>query len=152
MKSQQLITMKKTLRQRKNATVTKRKSSGVDEYIARCPKEAQGDLAKIRAAIRAAVPGATERTDYFQWPGYSYSGIDYYDGMFAWFSFKKPHIRLHVPPSVIQEHRKELAGYATTKAIVSFPKGKPIPMALVKKLVRASLKAMKDTSIERIKT
>jgi uncharacterized protein YdhG (YjbR/CyaY superfamily) len=132
--------------------VTKRKSSGVDEYIASCPKEAQCDLVKIRAAVRAAAPGATERTDYFQMPGYSYPGVDYYDGMFTWFSFKKPHIRLHVPPSVIQEHRKELAGYATTKAIVSFPKGKPVPVTLVKKLVRASVKAMKDRAINRIKT
>jgi uncharacterized protein YdhG (YjbR/CyaY superfamily) len=126
--------------------VTKRSGSGVDEYIARCPKEAQGDLVKIRAAIRAAVPGATERTDYFQMPGYSHPGLDYYDGMFTWFSFKKPHIRLHVPPSVIQKHRKELAGYATTKAIVSFPVGKPLSATLVKKLVKASLKAMKDKS------
>ncbi len=123
-----------------------RKSSGVDEYIARRPKEARGDLAKLRVAIRAAVPGATERIDYFQMPGYSNPGIDYYDGMFAWFSFKKPHMRLHVPPSVIQKHRKELAGYATTKAIVSVPKGKPVPITLVKKLVRASLKAMTDMS------
>lgn len=136
--------MAKTLRRGENATVTKHKRSEVDEYIARCPKEAQDDLAKVRAAIQAAVPGATERTDYFRMPGYSYPGIDYYDGMFAWFSFKKPHVRLHVPPSVIQEHRKELAGYATTQAIVSFPKGKPVPMTLVKKLVRASLKTMKE--------
>ena len=126
--------------------MTKRNSSEVDEYIARCPKDVQGDLAKIRAAIRAAVPGATERTDYFQMPGYSHPGLAYYDGMFAWFSFKKPHVRLHVPPSVIQKHRKELAGYATTKAIVTFPKGKPVPTTLVKKLVRASLKAMKAKS------
>jgi uncharacterized protein YdhG (YjbR/CyaY superfamily) len=135
----------KTLRQGGNATLAKRKSSGVDEYIARCPKEAQGDLARIRAAIRAAAPGATERTDYFQWPGYSYPGFDY-DGMFVWFSFKNLHIRLHVRPPVIQEHRKELAGYATTKAIVSFPMGKPVPTTLVKKLVKASLKVMKDKS------
>lgn len=126
--------------------MTKRNNSGVDAYIAKCPKEAQDDLAKIRAAIRTAAPRAIERTDYFQWPGYSYPGIDYYDGMFAWFSFKKPHIRLHVPPPVIQKHRKELAGFATTKAIVSFPIGKPIPMTLVKKLVKAGLKAMKDKS------
>src|ERR1700690_2794126 len=123
-KSHRSIKMKKTLRHGVNATVTKRKRSRVDEYIARCPKEAQGDLAKVRAAIRAAAPGAVERTDYFQMPGYSYPGLDYYDGMFTWFSFKKPHIRLHVPPSVIQEYRNELAGYATTKAIVRFPKGK----------------------------
>jgi len=125
--------------------VTKRKAREVDEYIAKCPKEAQGNLAKMRAAIRAAAPGATERTDYFQMPGYSYPGFDY-DGMFAWFSFKKPHARLHVRPPVIQEHRRELAGYPSTKAIVSFPMGKPIPMALVKKLVKASVKAMKDKS------
>jgi uncharacterized protein YdhG (YjbR/CyaY superfamily) len=151
-KLQQLITMKETLRRGENATVTKRNSSEVDEYIARCPKEAQGDLAKIRAAIRAAAPGAIERADYFQMPGYSNPGVDYYDGMFAWFSFKKPYVRLHVPPSVIQEHRNELAGYVTTKAIVSFPKGKPVPITLVKKLVKASLKAMKDKGINRIKT
>jgi uncharacterized protein YdhG (YjbR/CyaY superfamily) len=130
--------------------VTKCKSSGVDEYIARCPKDSQGGLAKIRAAIRAAAPGATERTDYFQWPGYSYPGFDY-DGMFAWFSFKKPNIRLHVRPPVIQEHKKELAGFATTKAIVNFPMGKPVPTMLVKKLVKASAKAMKDKRIHRSK-
>jgi uncharacterized protein YdhG (YjbR/CyaY superfamily) len=123
----------------------KGKTSEVDKYIAKCPKEARGDLAKIRIAIRAAAPGATERTDYFQMPGYSYPGFDY-DGMFAWFSFKKPYIRLHVRPPVVHEHAKELAGYPTTKAIVSFPKGKPIPITLVKKLVKRSVKVMKDKS------
>ncbi len=130
----------------------KRNGSRVDEYIAKCPKQAQGDLAKIRAAIRAAAPGAMERTDYFRMPGYSYPGIAFYDGMFAWFSFKKPHIRLHVPPSVIRDHRKELARFATTKAIVCFPVGKPAPITLVKKLVKASVKAMKDYNIKRTKT
>jgi uncharacterized protein YdhG (YjbR/CyaY superfamily) len=79
----------------RSATVTKRKPSEVDEYIAKCPKEAQGGLVKISAAIRAAAPGATERTDYFQMPGYSYPGFDY-DGMFAWFSFKKlPYVYMY---------------------------------------------------------
>jgi len=100
---------------------------------------------KIRAAIRAAAPGATERTDYFKMPGYSYPGFDY-DGMFAWFSFKNLHIRLHVRPPVIQEHGKELAGYPTTKAIVSFPMDKPMPVTLVKKLVKGSIRVMKDRS------
>lgn len=115
----------------------------VDQYIAVCPKEAQESLAKVRAAIQTAAPGATERTDYFQMPGYSYPGFDY-DGMFVWFSFKKPFVRLHVRPPVIEEHSDELAGYRTTKAIVSFPMDEPIPVPLVKRLVKASLKAMKD--------
>jgi uncharacterized protein YdhG (YjbR/CyaY superfamily) len=81
-------------------------------------KRGASALAKIRAAIRAAAPGATERTDYFKMPGYSYPGFDY-DRMFVWFSFKEPHLRVHVRPPVIQEHRKELAGYATTKPLLA---------------------------------
>ncbi len=122
---------------------TKPGTSDVDEYIASCPREAWDNLAKMRATIRVAAPGATERTDYFQMPGYSYPGFDY-DGMFVWFSFKKPYIRLHIRPPVIQEHGKELAGYLTTKAIVSFPMATRIPVTLVKKLVKASLKTMRD--------
>jgi uncharacterized protein YdhG (YjbR/CyaY superfamily) len=123
--------------------MTKKTLSGADEYIASCPKEAQANLAKIRAAIQVAAPGAIERTDYFEMPGYSYPGFDY-DGMFAWFSFKKPHVRLHVRPPVIQKHEQELARYPTTKAIVSFPINKPVPATLVKKLVKASIKVMKE--------
>ncbi len=120
-------------------------ASSVDKYIANTPKEVQTKLKAIRAAIREAAPGATERTDYFQWPGYSYEGYDY-NGMFVWFSFKTPYIRLHLRPPVIQDHEKELAGCTTTKAIVSFPADRAISKALVKKLVKASLKVMKDKS------
>jgi uncharacterized protein YdhG (YjbR/CyaY superfamily) len=118
---------------------------GVDEYIAECPKDVHGKLNKIRAAIREAAPGSTETVSYFQMPGYSYKGFDY-NGMFAWFSFKKPSVRLHVRPPVIQDHKKELTGYTTTKAIVSFSAKEEVPIALVKKLVKASLKAMRDKS------
>lgn len=114
----------------------------VNEYIAKCPKGAQDRLREIRAAIRQVASDATERTDYFQMPGYSYDGYDY-NGMFAWFSFKKPYVRLHVRPPVIEDHKKELASFTTTKAIVSFPVDKEIPVALVKKLVKASIKVMK---------
>jgi uncharacterized protein YdhG (YjbR/CyaY superfamily) len=126
----------------KGAT-TKRLPNNTAAYIAKCPKEARSGLAKVRAAIRTAAPGSTERTDYFNWPGYSYPGYDY-DGMFAWFSFKAPHIRVHVRPPVIQDHAKQLTAYPTSKAVVFFLPDKPIPLPLVKKLVKASVKAMKD--------
>ena len=122
---------------------TRTGASAVDEYITNAPKQLQGKLKEIRSTIREAAPGATERTDYFRIPGYSYEGYDY-DGMFAWFSFRKSYIRLHLRPPVIQDHRKELAGCAATKAIISFPADRAISMALVKKLVKASLKVMKD--------
>jgi uncharacterized protein YdhG (YjbR/CyaY superfamily) len=130
----------------KKVSPKRARANGVDKYIANIPKQVQSKLRQIRATIRAAAPGATERTDYFQMPGYSYEGGYDYDGMFVWFSFKKPYIRLHLRPPVIQDHKSELAGCPTTKAIVSFPVDGVISMALVKKLVKASLKVMKDKS------
>jgi uncharacterized protein YdhG (YjbR/CyaY superfamily) len=128
---------------RKNVSPRRAGTSGVDKYIGSAPKELQEKLRQIRAAIRQAAPGATERTDYFKWPGYSYEGYDY-DGMFVWFSYKDANVRLHLRPPAIQNHKKELAGFATTKAIVAFPADTALSMALVKKLVKASVKAMKD--------
>ena len=115
---------------------------GVDEYIDKCPKDVQVQLADIRIAIQAAAPGSIETVSYFQMPGYFYEGYDY-NGMFAWFSFKKPYVRLHVRPPVLEDHKKALGSYTSTKAIVSFPAGNAIPKALVKKLVKASIKVMK---------
>jgi len=118
-------------------------SSGVDAYIARCPTNVQAKLKEVRLAIREAAPGATETMSYFEIPGYSYPGYDY-NGMFAWFSFKEPYVGLHLRPPVIQDHERELASYATTRAIVRLPLDKKIPVPLVKKLVRASIRVMKE--------
>lgn len=119
---------------------------GVDAYVEYCPGEVQGALREIRAAIREAAPGSTETVSYFQMPGYSYEGYDY-NGMFAWFSFKAPHVRLHVRPPVLEEHAAEIEGYKATKAIVSFPAGGRIPVALVRKLVKASVAVMKQKPV-----
>lgn len=73
------------------------KLGGVKQYIAKHPKVAQDRLDEIRSAIQEAAPGSLETVSYFQMPGYFYKGYEY-NGMFAWFSFKKPHVRLHVRP------------------------------------------------------
>jgi len=116
---------------------------GVDEYIKQCPKGIQPRLKDIRSAVRGAAPGSTETVSYFRMPGYCYEGYDY-NGMFAWFSFKTPDVRLHVRPPVLEDNVKQLGDYATTKAIISFPANKAIPKALVQKLVKASIKVMKQ--------
>lgn len=117
-------------------------SRDVDVYIAKCPKNIQSRLNEIRAAVREAAPGAIETTSYFQMPGYFYPGYDY-NGMFAWFGFQKSYIRLLLRPPTIQDHEKELAEYKTTKAAVHLPLDNKIPVPLVKKLVKASVRIMK---------
>lgn len=117
---------------------------GVDEYISAQPDYAQDSLRKIRSVILAIAPESIETVSYFQIPGYSYGDYDY-NGMFVWFSFKKPYVRLHLRPPVIDNYKKQLAGYVTTKSIVSFSAEKDLPVELVKDLVKASLEVMTDS-------
>ena len=121
-------------------------SKDVDAYIAKCPKGFQSKLKGIRAAIKKAAPGATETTSYFEMPGYFYPGDYYYNGMFAWFALQKSHIGLYLRPPTIQNHKKELTGFVTTKSAVHFPLDEKIPASLVRKLVKASVKIMKQRS------
>ena len=119
-------------------------SGGVAEYIADCPKEAQVRLREMRAAIREVAPDSIETVSYFDMPGYSYEGYEY-NGMFVWFSYKAPFVRLHVRPAAILHHEKDLKKFTKSKAIINFPLDEMIPKTLVKKLVKLSLKDMKSS-------
>ena len=50
------------------------KPGGVEEYIAKYPKDIKDKLKSIRTAIRQVMPDAVETVSYFQWPGYFYEG------------------------------------------------------------------------------
>lgn len=114
------------------------KPKDVDAYIASTPKEVQSKLRELRAAIKEAAPTARERIGY---------GMPYYDykGRLAWFGLAKAHIGLYIRPPVIEEHKSELEGYETTKSTVRFPLDKKLPIALIKKLVKARMKKNEAT-------
>lgn len=120
--------------------------NNVDKYIASAPEDTQVILKELRSIIQNVVPKATERTDYFQMPGYSYDQYKFYNGMFVWFSFKKPYVRLHVLPEVIEKNKKELKDYKLTKSIISFKIDQKIPKLLIKKLVKESGDVIKKLS------
>ena len=105
----------------------------VDAYIQACPKEIRSKLQQIRSIIKKTAPAAQERISYGM-PYYSYNG------RLAYFAAFKNHISLFVPPPVIDEHKNELKEYATTKATLHFSFDKPLPAALIKKLVKSRMK------------
>ncbi len=109
------------------------KPKSVDAYIAGAPKEVRGKLKEIRAIIRKTAPGIVERISY----GMPYYG---YKGRLVYFRLAKTHIGLYIPTPVIAEHKKELKGYETTSATVRLPLNSKLPLALIKKLVRARMK------------
>ena len=105
----------------------------VDAYIAAAPKEVQGKLKELRAVIRKTAPKAEERISY---------GMPYYayEGRLAYFAVFKEHIGLYIPTPVIEEHKKELREYETSAATVRLPLDQKLPVALIRKLVRARVK------------
>jgi uncharacterized protein YdhG (YjbR/CyaY superfamily) len=114
-------------------TTAKTRPATVAEYIASAPAKHRAALKKLRAIIRAAAPQAAERISY---------GIPYYDcqGRLAYFSLWKTHLGLYLPTPTIAEHQRELAGYETDKATVRFPLDKRLPVALIRKLIKARMK------------
>ena len=109
-----------------------KKSKDVDAYIAKAPKGSQAKLKQIRTAIRKIVPNAAESISYGM-PGYD-------KGRIVWFAHMKTYIGLYLRPPIIDEHKKELAAYKTTKSAVHFPLDKKLPVALIRKLIRARIK------------
>ncbi len=103
----------------------------VDEYLARVPEPARSTLKKIRAAIRsAAPPEATEAISYGM-PAFKYKGT------LVWFAAFSNHCSFFPTPSVMEAFKDELKGFSTSKGTIQFPSDKPLPLALVKKLVKA---------------
>lgn len=109
-----------------------KRASSVSEYIAMAPKGVQGKLKEVRAAILDAAPDAREGISY----GMAYFS---YKGRLAWFGLHSTHIGVYLRPPVLQEHEHELRGYQTTKSALHLPLDRKVPVALVKKLVRAAI-------------
>ncbi|MGH9353252.1 MAG: iron chaperone [Terriglobia bacterium] len=103
----------------------------VDEYLAGVPEPARSTLKKIRAAIRSAVPPEAAETISYGMPAFKYKGV------LVWFAAFSNHCSLFPTASVVEAFKSELKGFSTSKGTIHFPTGKPLPTALVKKLVRA---------------
>jgi uncharacterized protein YdhG (YjbR/CyaY superfamily) len=106
----------------------------VDEYLAAVPEPARSTLNKIRAAIRSAVPPEATEAISYRIPTFKYKGPLVGFGAFS------DHCSLFpMSPPVIEAFKNELKDYHTSKGTIRFPVDKPLPAALVKKLVKARI-------------
>ncbi len=103
----------------------------VDEYLARVPEPARSILNKMRTAIRSTVPPAATETISYGMPAFRHNEV------LVWFAAFSDHCSLFPTASVIEAFKKELAGFPTSKGTIHFPTNKPLPVALIKRLVKA---------------
>ena len=106
----------------------------VEEFLAAIAPDKRAALEDLREAIRAAAPDATELINYGV-PMFRLNGrnlVSYAAG--------KDHCSFYVQsPAVMEAHAADLAGFKTSKGTVNFTPDKPIPSALVVKLVTARI-------------
>jgi uncharacterized protein YdhG (YjbR/CyaY superfamily) len=101
----------------------------IDEYIASFPPEVQKKLQGLRAVIKETAPEATEKISY-QMPTF------FLNGNLVHFAAFKHHIGFYPVPTGIEKFKKELAVYKPSKGAVQFPLDKPLPLDLIRKIVK----------------
>ncbi len=103
----------------------------VEQYLAGIPEPARATFTKLRAVIQSAVPPEATETISYRIPAIKHKRI------LVWFAAFSNHCSLFPTAAVIEAFKNELKGYSTSKGTIHFPTDKPLPAALVKKLVKA---------------
>jgi uncharacterized protein YdhG (YjbR/CyaY superfamily) len=113
---------------------TKIKPTTIDEYLALVNPGQRVVLEKLRRAVRAAAPGAEE------YIGYGLAGFKFNGRPLVYFGAWEKHCALYAAsPSVQKKFQKELKGFEVSKGTIKFTLEKPLPLTLVKKLVKARI-------------
>ena len=112
-----------------------RKSAGKNrsapKNVARVPQPARSTLQKMRAAIRSAVPPDAVENISYGIPAFKHKRV------LVWFAAFSNHCSLFPTAAIIEKFQSDLKAFPTSKGTIHFPTEKPLPTALIKKLVKA---------------
>ena len=105
----------------------------IDEYLAPLSNDKRAALEKLRKAIKSAAPKAEECISY-QIPGFRLSGR-----LLVSFGAAAKHCAFYPGAHPVKAHQDELKAYDTSKGTIRFPADRPLPAALVRKLVKTRI-------------
>jgi uncharacterized protein YdhG (YjbR/CyaY superfamily) len=113
---------------------SKVKFSTIDEYIGTFPKEVQSRLQTVRRTVQEAAPGAVEAI------GYNIPAFKLHGKSLVQFGAAKTHIGFYPTPSGVAAFKDDLAGYRASKGAIQFPMDRPLPLPLIRKIVKFRVK------------
>jgi len=111
----------------------------VDEYLAGTPEPARATLKHIRAVIKSIVPKETTEVISYRIPMFKYKGM-----LVGYAAFAKHCSLFPTGSGVIEKFAKELRPYRTSRGTIQFPSDKPLPDALLKKIVKQRVKENRE--------
>jgi uncharacterized protein YdhG (YjbR/CyaY superfamily) len=111
----------------------------VDEYLAETPEPARSTLQHIRKVIKSVVPKETTEVISYRIPMFKFNGM-----LVGYAAFAKHCSLFPTGSGVIEKFRKELKGYATSRGTIQFPPDKPLPDALLKKIVKERVRENRE--------
>lgn len=111
----------------------------ISEYIAQFPKSTQKILEELRKTITTLAPEATEAISY---------GIPTFKlhGNLIHFAAYEHHIGLYPGSQAIADFAKDLTKYKTSKGTIQFPINQPLPLPLIKKIVKYRIQIQLEKS------
>ena len=119
--------------------ITKRKPETVDEYLVRANRDQRVALDKFRKIVRSVAPKGQECISYGI-PAFRLNGRS-----LVFFSAWKNHCAFYPgSAATLKNFRKELKNFQTSKGTIRFSPDKPLPVALVKKLVKTRVAENND--------
>jgi uncharacterized protein YdhG (YjbR/CyaY superfamily) len=119
---------------RKPAKKTAGATKTFDGYFAAAPESALTVLRKMRDVIRSVVPKTTTETISYGIPTFKYKG-----SLVAIGAFKEHCSLFPMGSSALLPFKDELKDYQITKGTLRFPLDKPLPTAIIKKIVKARI-------------
>jgi|SRR5271165_199118 len=116
---------------RRAKAASKRAPKNFDDYLAQVPEAALGQLIRLRTTIRSVVPAAATEIISYGIPAFAHEGV------LVWYAAFSNHCSLFPTASVIDRFKDELKDFRLSKGTIHFPLDKPLPVALIKRIVKA---------------
>jgi uncharacterized protein YdhG (YjbR/CyaY superfamily) len=121
------------MKQAKTASTATATFKTVNEYVAALPTTSKAAIKQLRQVIQEAAPDATEAISY-NMPSFKYHG-----GL-IWYAAWKEHISIYPRTKLMEEALPELENYEGNKGTIKFPLDKPLPLALIRKIVKCRIR------------